>query len=183
MILFLPPAPHTGAFFDSIRTALSDLDTEAATYPGYGAVPATTASVKAYAASLLPQAAGTTLVGFHTGCLIAIEMALQAPDIGPLILVDVPYFDEETKTNYAAGLEADNPQHDAFRAAFAYDASGALARLSHEVTCVATESTLFAPTLKAAGEIKNSTLIERRDITKPAFESAAMAELIRTLAI
>jgi len=182
MILFLPPAPHTGAFFDDIRSALSNMETEAATYPGYGDVPAGVVSIEAYAASLLPQDGNTILVGFHTGCLVAIEMALQANNIGPLILVDVPYFDEETKTKYATGLDADNPEQDAFRAAFAYDVQSVLKCLSHDVTCVATESNLFEPTVKAAGEIKNSLLMERRDIVKPAFESAAMAELIRMLA-
>jgi len=182
MILFLPPAPHTGVFFDGVRSALSDLETKAATYPGYGDVPDGIVSIEAYATSLLTQTANATLVGFHTGCLVAIEIALQSPNIGPLILVDIPHFDETTKTKYAAGLDADNPEHDAFRAAFAYDVNSALNRLSHKVTCVATESSLFEPTLRAAGEIKNSRLMERRDIVKPAFENAAMAELIRKLA-
>jgi len=182
MILFLPPAPHTGAFFDGLRGALPDLVTEAATYPGYGDIPAGDVSIEAYAASLLPQAANTVIVGFHTGCLVAIEIALQLPDVGPLILVDIPYFDEATKARYMAGLDADNPKHDAFRAAFSYDMQNAFKKLSHKITCVATDSSLFEPTIRAAGEINNSRLIERRDIVKPAFESAAMAELIRTLA-
>ncbi|MEP3890235.1 MAG: hypothetical protein ABJN69_07190 [Hellea sp.] len=183
MILFLPPAPHTGAFFDGIRNALSDLNTEAATYPGYGDVPRGIASIEAYAASLLPKDADTIIVGFHTGCLVAVEMALQSQKTGPLILVDVPYFGDEIKTKYAAGLDDNNPEQDAFRAAFAYDTKRALKRLSHELILVATESNLFEPTVKASKEIKGSRLLERRDISKPAFESAAMAELIRTLAV
>lgn len=181
MISFLPPAPHTGAFFDVIRSSLSDCETAAATYPGYGDVPAGTASIEAYAASLLPQAQDTTLIGFHTGCLVAIEMALQSPDIGPLILVDIPYFDEATKVKYAAGLDDNNPQQDAFRAAFGYKAKSAMERMSHKVTIVATESSLFDSTVKASKVIKGSRLIERRDILKPAFESGLMEELIRSL--
>jgi len=180
-ILFLPPAPHTGAFFDTVRNRLSDLDTRAATYPGYGNVPKTHISIPAYAESVLANAKGATLVGFHTGCLVAIEAALQNKDIGPLILVDVPYFDAATKEKYAAGLDADNPAHDAFRAAFAYNADDAFKRLSHKVMCVATESNLFEPTVKASGKIKNSVLIERPDITKPAFESETMANLIHDM--
>lgn len=111
------------------------------------------------------------------------EMALQAPDIGPLILVDIPYFDEDTKTKYAAGLDVDDPGQDAFRAAFAYDLGSAMERLSHKVICVAIESSLFEPTVKAAQKIVNSHLIERRDIVTPAFESFAIAELIRTLVL
>jgi len=182
MILFLPPAPHTGTFFDGVRGTLSNLETEAATYPGYGDVPPGTVSIEAYAASILSQFTAKTIVGFHTGCLVAIEMALQTPSIGPLILVDIPYFDDITKEKYAAGLDPDNAEQDAFRAAFAYDAHNALKRLFHKVTCVATESSLFEPTVKAAGEIKNSGLIERRDIVKPAFESSEMADLIHKLA-
>ncbi|MGJ8563034.1 MAG: alpha/beta fold hydrolase [Alphaproteobacteria bacterium] len=180
MILFLPPAPHTGSFFDTIRESLSDIETQASTYPGYGDVPATTSTIQAYALSLLPQD-NTVVVGFHTGCLVALEMALQYPNIGPLILVDIPFFDIDTAAKHAAALDAENPQHDAFRAAFAYDTSGALEKTDHAVTCVATESSLFEPTKLAASMIKNSSLIERRDITKPAFGNPAMAQLIREL--
>ena len=188
MILFLPPAPHTGAFFNKIRDKLSDIDTRAGTYPGYGEVPsATAASIEAYAASVLPLDAGTRLIGFHTGCLVAIEIALQtsdiSSDIGSLILVDIPHFDDLTKQKYAAGLDADNREQDAFRAAFAYDLDGALTRLSHKVICIATQSSLFEPTVKVAKQIKESQLIERRDITKPVFETTAMADLIRSLVL
>jgi len=184
VILFLPPAPHTGAFFDKIRDKLSDIDTRAGTYPGYGGVPSTTAaSIEAYAASVLPLDSGTRLIGFHTGCLVAIEIALQTSDIGSLILVDIPHFDDVTKQKYAAGLDADNREQDAFRAAFAYDLDGALTRLSHKVICIATQSSLFEPTVKAGKQIKESQLIERRDITKPVFETTAMAELIRSLVL
>jgi len=181
MILFLPPAPYTGVFFDTIQSRLANLETQAATYPGYGDVPKTIVSIPAYAETLSSLAKGATLVGFHTGCLVAIEAALQNKDVGPLILVDVPFFDAATKEKYAAGLDADNPAHDAFRAAFAYNADDAFKRLSHKVMCVATESNLFEPTVKASGKIKNSVLIERPDITKPAFESETMANLIHDM--
>lgn len=183
MILFLPPAPQTGAFFDNIRGALPEIETMAATYPGYGDVPAGEVSIEAYAASLLPQDAETMLFGFHTGCLVAIEMALQSTEMGALILIDIPYFDDQTKKKYAVGLDMDKRENDAFCAAFAYDLSSALRSLSGKVTCIATQSNLFNPTVKAAGEIEGSVLIERRDIEKPAFGNAAMVELIRSLAL
>jgi len=182
MMLFLPPAPHTGAFFDEFRAGFTGLETCAGTYPGYGAVPASAATIEGYAASLLPQD-GTNIIGFHTGCLVAMEMALQSPKVGKLLLIDIPYFDAATKAKHEAGLDPDNPKHDAFRAAFAYDADAALANLSHDVTCVATDSSLFDPTVKAAGRIKNAHLIERRDIIKPAFEGGEMAAFIRDWAI
>lgn len=183
MILFLPPAPQTGAFFDNIRAALPEVKTMAATYPGYGDVPAGEVSIEAYAASLLPQNRGTILFGFHTGCLVAIEMALQSTEMGELILIDVPYFDDKTKKKYAAGLDMGKRENEAFCAAFAYDLSSALKRLSRKVTCIATQSNLFNPTVKAASEIEGSVLIKRRDIEKPAFENAAMVDLICSLAL
>lgn len=182
MILFLPPAPKSGEFFDTIRMSLSDFETTGATYPGYGDVPKTTASIEAYATSFLPLPADTTLVGFHTGCLVALEIALQSDVLPSLILVDIPYYDTATRRKYSAALDADNPNDDAFRAAFAYDLQSALERTFHAVTCVASGSPLFEPTLKAARILKNSTAIERPDITKPVFESGAMADLIRELA-
>lgn len=180
MILFLPPAPYTGAFFDTVRGTLTDIETKAATYPGYGDVPKTRASIEAYAESLLPQD-GTFLVGFHTGCLVALEMALQSTDIGGLVLIDIPYLDAAAKAKYGAELDADNPDDDAFRAAFAYDLDAALTRVTQGATCIATDSFLFDLTREAAGKIKNSKFIGRRDISKPAFENEAMAQLIRDL--
>lgn len=180
MILFLPPAPHTAAFFDTIRGALADIETQAATYPGYGDVPKTKVSIEAYAEHLLPQD-GTVLIGFHTGCLVAIEMTLQSPDIGGLILIDIPYFDDTAKAKYSVKLDADNPKDDAFRAAFAYDLDDALSQVSLDTICIATDSFLLGHTREAAHKFKRSQFIERRDISKPAFESEAMAQLIRDL--
>lgn len=182
MILFLPPAPHTGAFFDTVRASLAGLKTSAGTYPGYGDVPSlgtgVPPSIGAYAESLQPKD-DIDIAAFHTGCLVAMEMALQSSKVGRLLLIDIPYFDEATKTRHRSGLDPDNPEHDAFRAAFDYDAAAAFEALSQPVTCVATDSSLFEPTIKAAQLIENAALIERRDITKPAFEGEAMAALIR----
>ena len=179
MILFLPPAPHTGAFFDTVRGRLSDLATEAATYPGYGGVPATAPTIEAYAASLLPQPLGTALVGFHTGCLVALEMALREPSLGQIVLVDVPLLTAARRAEYAGRLDPDDPAQDAFRAAFAHDTDRALATLDHPATLVATDSSLFEPTRRAASIVRDCGLVEARHISKPAFESAAMAELLR----
>ena len=180
MILFLPPAPHTGAFFDTVRARL-DLPSEAANYPGYGDIPPTAPTVAAYAQSLLPQPLGTRLVGFHTGCLVALEMALQDSRLGELILVDIPVFTQALRAEHAAALDPDDPAQDAFRAAFAYDIDAALATIRHPVTCVATDGPLFEPTRRAASIIKNCRLVEARHIARPAFESPAMADLLADL--
>lgn len=180
--LFLPPAPHSGAFFDKMRAQLSGIATATADYPGYGdAPPVSSPSIELYAASLLPQARDTPLIGFHTGCLVALEMARQQPSLGPLTLIDIPFFSADVKAKYAAGLEPDNPAHDAFRAAFAYNAGGALKRCAHPAAIIATRSALFEPTLNAAALMPHARLLRRRDIEKPAFESAALAELLRDI--
>ena len=179
MILFLPPAPHTGAFFDTVRKGLSGIETQAATYPGYGDRPSAEVSIKAYAESLLPVNKDIVLAGFHTGCLVALEMAHQQNDIENLILVDIPYFDETAKTEYARGLNPDDPAHNAFQAAFTYDLDTALGRCQQKVTVIATRSPLFEPTSRAARILAQSVFIAREDIEKPAFESEALVALFR----
>lgn len=182
MILFLPPAPYTGQFFDYIRGELSNLKTTAATYPGYGDVPASeTAAIENYAKSLLPQKKGTQLIGFHTGCLVALEMAFLQPALGPLILIDIPLFDNAAKTKHRAALDPENTNHNAFFAAFDYDLETALKRCRQDVTVIATDSSLFELTVKAAKMIPLAKLIHAKEITKPAFEHPVMAEHLRAL--
>ena len=183
MNIFLPPAPHSANFFDTVRGRLNDLPTEALNYPGYGGEPrASEATIETYAAALSPKIPkGTPLVGFHTGCLVATEIALQKPGVGQLILVDVPFFDLPTRKRHAAGLDPDDPAQDAFRAAFAYATGEAMHRLDHPVTMVATNSPLLEPTRRAASLVENCRLLTRPDIDKPAFESEALAGLLREL--
>lgn len=75
-------------------------------YPGYGAsdAPAGEASVEAYAATLLDAlghlgfSGPLDLLGFHTGCLVGPEMALQAPErVRRLVLIDVPFYGPEQR--------------------------------------------------------------------------------------
>lgn len=184
MILFLPPAPHTGKFFEYIRRELSELETEAATYPGYGASsPIAEPSIKNYASALLPQPSGTRLIGFHTGCLVALEMAYQQSSIGSLILIDIPFFDDAAKTKHRSNLDAANPAHAAFFAAFNYDLETALKRCSHDVSVIATGSSLFDLTLKASSLLSSKKIIRAQDITKPAFEHASMAKHLTGLLV
>lgn len=182
MILFLPPAPHTGAFFDTIRARLSEFETEAATYPGYGRQsPISEPSIQGYAQSLLPAVPNSHLVGFHTGCLVALEMAQRDENIDALTLIDVPYFDEVTKARHRSELDAENPTHSAFFAAFNYDLDRALRVCTHAANVIATRSSLLEPTREAAQTLKHSNYVERLDISKPAFEQTAMAELLASI--
>lgn len=182
MILFLPPAPHTGAFFDTIRARLSKFETEAATYPGYGRQPPISElSIQGYAQSLLLTASHSHLVGFHTGCLVALEMARRDRSVSALTLIDVPYFDETTRAKHRSGLDDENPMHAAFFAAFNYDLDRALRACTHTANVIATHSSLLEPTREAAQTLNHSNYIERLDISKPAFEQTAMAELLASI--
>ena len=182
MILFLPPAPHTGAFFDSVRAQLSGVQTEAATYPGYGDEPEIpNPSIEGYAAALLPIADSTHLVGFHTGCLVALEIARRQENIGSITLIDVPYFDAATISKYLCEMNPEDSKQAAFFAAFDYDVGHALQAYSRELTVIATNSFLLEPTRRAARKLKRARFMERPDISKPAFEQPAMAELLSSL--
>lgn len=184
MILFLPPAPHTGAFFDAIRKQLSAYETEAVTYPGYGDQPAISSpSIEGYASAVSSRESHIDLVGFHTGCLVALELAKSQQRLRSITLVDVPHFDQGTKAKHRSQLDPENSIHAAFFAAFDYDLQSALRACSYEVTVIATNSSLFEPTRKAAKTLEQATLIERKDISKPAFEQSTMAELLVSIII
>jgi len=83
-------------------------------YPGYGGsdgVPGPP-SISHYADAISAvitdqtQASLVDLLGFHTGCLVAIEVALQCPErVRRVVMLDVPYFDAaERATAYGANL-------------------------------------------------------------------------------
>ena len=182
MILFLPPAPHTGSFFDVMRVWLPEFEAQAATYPGYGDEPAVAKpSIESYASALLPIAETTHLVGFHTGCLVALEIARREENIETITLVDVPYFDAATKAKHRNNLDPANPIHAAFFAAFDYNLDNVLQLCTRTVNVVATNSSLLEPTRRAAEKLQYARFIEQPDISKPAFEQPAMAELLRSI--
>ena len=100
-LLCLHPAPHSGMYFEPIMPLLCSPSVICAPdYPGYGgsAPPIETPDIGYYAESMNAIVRGLgdspiDLLGFHTGCLVAIEMALRKPDaIGRLVLIDIPYF-------------------------------------------------------------------------------------------
>ena len=101
-LVLLPPAPSSGLYFESVMPLLGETRTVIAPdYPGYGGsdpLPSKP-TIEDYAASMLACLSTLSLekppdlFGFHTGCLVAVEMALMAPaSVGQLLLCDVPYF-------------------------------------------------------------------------------------------
>lgn len=98
----LHPAPSSSLYFENVLPLLNEYRSVVAPdYPGYGgsAKQARARSIEEYADAMLETICGLEIegpvdvFGFHTGCLVALEMALQAPQrIGKLVLCDVPYF-------------------------------------------------------------------------------------------
>ncbi len=108
----LHPAPFSGLAYTNIMPHLAQQRRVIAPdYPGYGGSDAFKEhpSIAEYAAAMLAviddmsAKAPVDLTGFHTGNLVAGEMALIAPErIGKLALVDVPAFDAQTSATYRA---------------------------------------------------------------------------------
>jgi len=110
-LMCLPPAPHTGAYFETVMPLLAQKrQVKAVDYPGYGGSDRLEGepSIAAYARRLSSEFNGKTrldLIGFHTGNLVALEIALLHPNaVQNIIMIDVPFFDAETRKTYRSKL-------------------------------------------------------------------------------
>ncbi len=110
-LLLLPPAPHSGLYFQTVTPFLSlDRDVIAIDYPGYGGSDglAGEPSIEAYVEALSPllEICGQyDLVGFHTGALAAVEIGLQHGTKGKTILIDVPFLTPEHQYEMASAFD------------------------------------------------------------------------------
>ena len=113
-LLCLHPAPSSGLYFTTVMPLLHEHRTVIAPdYPGYGGSdePPEQATIGIYAIAMIellenyPIDEPVDVLGFHTGCLVAVEMALLAPDrIRRLVLCDVPYFTPEEQAALGAKM-------------------------------------------------------------------------------
>ena len=104
-LVCLHPAPYSGLYFTTVMPLLNARRTIVAPdYPGYGGSdPAGEApTITDYANAMLEALAQASfdtpcdLFGFHTGCLVGVEMRRLAPErVDHLLLCDVPYFSTE----------------------------------------------------------------------------------------
>ncbi len=106
-LVCLHPFPYSGAFFETIALLLSGRRMVCAPdCPGFGGsdAPGKMLSMDELAETVLEALAGAPelgegpvdLLGFHSGCLLAVEMARLEPDrVRRLAVVDVPYFTAE----------------------------------------------------------------------------------------
>ncbi|MDJ0749999.1 MAG: alpha/beta fold hydrolase [Woeseiaceae bacterium] len=101
----LHPAPTSGLYFTTVMPLLNrHRDVIAPDYPGYGSSDSAPAepSIADYATALgyLLDAddAPVDILGFHTGCLVAAEIALARPQaVRRIVLCDVPYFTADVR--------------------------------------------------------------------------------------
>jgi pimeloyl-ACP methyl ester carboxylesterase len=107
LLVCLPPSPYSGLAYTTIAPLLAEVfQVVAMDYPGFGASDAVSgeATIADYAEAALAVAEAfspdrpASYLGFHTGCLVAVEASLQKSSlVEHLFLIDVPYFDAETR--------------------------------------------------------------------------------------
>lgn len=108
----LHPAPFSGLAFTGIMPHLAQgRRVIAPDFPGHGGSDAfkQEPSIEEYVEAMLAVIANLSgdtpvdLMGFHTGNLVAVEIAISQPDhVRRLALVDVPAFDADTRDKYRA---------------------------------------------------------------------------------
>jgi pimeloyl-ACP methyl ester carboxylesterase len=227
-IVCLPPVPYGGRFFDSFAQAY-DGPVWSADLPGYGLSdalldpPTVAGYTDAMTPLLNPPGEPVWLAGFHSGALVAMEMANRYPkQVRGLVLVDVPVFSgpemadlRASLTNPPQYLEQEDPMNGLFKAmvvdrldkvaypraldlffdfvgagearnagyhaAANFGAEPAATKVAQPALVIATHSSLRDGTLQVAEWLPQATLVERDDITMPAFElgAAAIARLTR----
>lgn len=183
-LICLHPAPFDGGYFAGFGDYFEgQRDVWAPDYPGYGRSdpPDQAPSIGDYAEGILHATARqfaaepgqqTHLLGFHTGCLLACEMGIQAPDrIGCLILVDLPYFTgDEQQQKYRENYDG-SPASQAFGASFSYPCAERLSQVKKRTLVIASNSALSNPTTEAAGVIPDAQLEKLPDVSRPVFKS------------
>ena len=115
-VVLLHPAPYSGAYYRDLLERLGeDRAVFAVDTPGFGAsdAPPEPVDLAAYAGAIgdavdaLTGAAGPVdLMGFHTGAMIAIELAIQRPElVRRLVLAGIPfYLGEDRAAVYAKAV-------------------------------------------------------------------------------
>lgn len=102
-LVCLHPAPYSGLYFTTLMPLLGR-EVIAPDYPGYGGSTRLSAPplISDYADVMLEccDALGmdgpADLFGFHSGCLVASDMAIAAPSrFSKVVLCDIPYFEPD----------------------------------------------------------------------------------------
>jgi pimeloyl-ACP methyl ester carboxylesterase len=176
ILALLHPLPHAGSFFERIAPLLvARRRVIAPDYPGFGCSDAldSTPTIGLYAEAMIDvlrelSSAPADLFGFHTGCLVGVEMALQFPaEVRRLVQVDVPFFTPEERCDLLSQDRATG----GFAAVFSYASQMRYPGLGHECLVLATHSSLLQPSRAAARAIPCCRLREFPEISAPALEN------------
>jgi pimeloyl-ACP methyl ester carboxylesterase len=219
-LVCLPPVPFGGRFFARFARAYEG-PVWSADLPGYGFSdplsdkPTVAGFTRAMSPLLAASETPVWLTGFHSGALVAMEMAQAFPaQVAGLVLVDVPvfagpgmeslrdsltvppqYLTQEDPLNglfesmvvdrlthvpfdrafdlFVDFISAGEDRNAGFRAAATYDVEAACLAVQKPTLVIATQSSLREGTLQTANWIPKATLVERDDVTAPAFERGA----------
>jgi len=143
-LICLHPAPYSGIYFETLAPLLSaPSEIIAPDYPGYGGsdTPDDLPTIESYAKAMLQMMDDfgidqANLLGFHTGCLVALEMARQqAERIHKLIIIDAPYFTGDKRQEmYQAAAVARELEDDvqSLSESFEFNISRKLDHMSYE---------------------------------------------------
>ena len=114
VLVLLHPMPYSSLYFTTFMPLVEKSYTVVAVdYPGCGQSDAMTAevSIAHYAEAVIDVLADLKLsgpcdfLGFHTGCLVAAEIARTSPGlVRSTVLIDVPYFDQAKRQTLLCGL-------------------------------------------------------------------------------
>lgn len=118
-LVCLHPAPYSGDYFATLAPRLTGrYRVIAPDYPGYGGSDPVEggltinhlARVMLAAIDAAADRQSVSVLGFHTGCLVAVELALIAPErVAEIILIDVPYFTAEKQAAFREALPVPMP--------------------------------------------------------------------------
>jgi len=179
VLVLLHPMPHDGVFFSVIAPYLASGRTVIAPdYPGYGGSDelAQVPTIGLYADAMIDalREAGFKgpydFFGFHTGCLVAVEISLLHPaETRRIVQVDVPYFDQATRQN----LMTSDMAVGGFIAAFSYVGEERYPAVQHDSMVIATASSLLEPSRAASTAIPDCHLKELLTVEAPALENGA----------
>ena len=184
--MLLHPLPHGGEFFRTIAPLLAQgRAVIAPDYPGYGQSDPIgfTPSIRVYAQAVMDarrsceRPGAADLLGFHTGCLVGVELSLRFPAaFRRLVQIDVPFFGPWERRTLLGKQWA----KDGFVAAFSYAAEQQFPRIDIDCLVLATHGDLLQPSRDAARAIRPCRYIEFPQITAPALENGAaeIAEVV-----
>ena len=120
-LVCLHPTPFSSRFYAEFQHALIGVETLALDTPGFGeSDPVATVTIEALAQRLAEALAGVPgqvdVLGFHTGCLLGLEIASVAAErVRRLVLIDAPVLDP---TGRKAALERTLAAYEVRRARF-----------------------------------------------------------------